>query len=279
MTTLNPIAATGFTAADSYDAHRPSYHPAAVSFLISSLGLPESPKILELASGTGKFTELLVPLFSESGKIVAVEPHDAMADVLREKKLPVEVKKGSAVDIPVEDGWADTVITAQAFHWFATTEALTSIARVLNPSGPGTLGLIWNVEDYNQSRIFECETAWESSMRDLNWQYTTDDALRFKDGLWRCVFAAGNDQPFNPVEERLFREVFWVGREGLWERLNTLSNIAIQGEKEKEELRTKFDRILDNAGDLERNDKDEFAVHSTCVIAWTALKGAEKTQE
>ena len=113
MLPLNPIATTGFTSADSYDSHRPSYHPITVSFLISCLGLPESPKILELAPGTGKFTELLAPLFGESGEIIAVEPHDAMADVLREKKLPVEVKKGSAVDIPVEDRWADTVVAAQ----------------------------------------------------------------------------------------------------------------------------------------------------------------------
>jgi len=70
-------------------------------------------------------------------------------------------------------------------------------------------------------------------MRDLNWQFTNDDAPRFKDGMWRCVFAAGNKQPFKAVEEKLFREVFWLDREGLWKRFNTLSNIANQGEKEK----------------------------------------------
>lgn len=95
------------------------------------------------------------------------------------------------------------------------------------------LGLIWNVEDYNQSRTFECETAWESSMRDLNWQFTNDNAPRFKDGLWRCVFAPGNEHPFDAVKERLFREIFWEDREGLWKRFNTLSYIANQGEKEK----------------------------------------------
>jgi len=112
MSSLNPIAATGFTAADSYDAHRPSYHPVAVSFLLSRLGLPaESPRLVELACGTGKFTELLAPVVA--GRIIAVEPHDSMADVLRRKDLPVEVRKGSAVDIPVEDGWADAVVAAQ----------------------------------------------------------------------------------------------------------------------------------------------------------------------
>jgi len=39
----------------------------------------------------------------------------------------------------------DAVVCAQAFHWFATREALAEIRRVLQPGG--MLGLIWNVRD------------------------------------------------------------------------------------------------------------------------------------
>jgi hypothetical protein len=91
----------------------------------------------------------------------------------------------------------------------------------------GSLGFIWNVEDYNQARAFSCETAWESELRDLNWQYTTDTVPRFKDGKWKAVFDEEGEDGFRcPINEKLVRETCWLMRESLWKRLNTLSNIA-----------------------------------------------------
>lgn len=59
---MNESAQTGFSNASHYDAHRPSYPEEAVSKLLKHLGVADQPKaqIVELASGTGKFTELLV---------------------------------------------------------------------------------------------------------------------------------------------------------------------------------------------------------------------------
>ncbi|VVQ29829.1 putative methyltransferase [Pseudomonas fluorescens] len=45
----------------------------------------------------------------------------------------------------------DVEICAQAFHWFASTEALTEIARVLKPGGK--LGLVWNLRDSRASWV------------------------------------------------------------------------------------------------------------------------------
>jgi ubiquinone/menaquinone biosynthesis C-methylase UbiE len=115
---LNPIALAGFSSANSYDTHRPSYASDAVEHLLNSLGLADKPRsrILELAAGTGKFTELLA-CRNENFDIVAVEPHRDMLRVLSEKNFPagavVNVKEGNAVDIPVENEWADSFIVAQ----------------------------------------------------------------------------------------------------------------------------------------------------------------------
>jgi ubiquinone/menaquinone biosynthesis C-methylase UbiE len=57
----------------------------------------------------------------------------------------VDIRAGTATEIPVPDGVADAIIVAQAFHWFSTDEALTEFARVLKPGG--SLGLIWNFYD------------------------------------------------------------------------------------------------------------------------------------
>ena len=39
-----------------------------------------------------------------------------------------------------------------------------------------------------------------------------------------------------------------------------------------QELRQRFDAILENAKDLELNSDGKIGVHSTCVIAWTHSK-------
>lgn len=68
---------------------------------------------------------------------------------LEGKALPgVTVKEASAEDLRganVPEEWADGVVVAQAFHWFATEQALGEIHRVLKPGG--VLGMIWNIDD------------------------------------------------------------------------------------------------------------------------------------
>jgi SAM-dependent methyltransferase len=114
--TLNPKAQTGFQNASAYDTHRPSYPPEAVDKLLTYLGVKNTnkAKIIDIGSGTGKFTELLVGR-DEAYEIVAVEPHEGMREVLVSKRLGerVQVVDGNAGSIPLEDGWGDAVVAAQ----------------------------------------------------------------------------------------------------------------------------------------------------------------------
>lgn len=113
--TIHQAATTGFNNAQAYDTHRPSYPPAAVQALLAHLDLVGRPgaRIVDLAAGTGKFTEALAAR-DEKFEIMAVEPLGPMRDALREKRLPgVSVEEGAAADMPVGDGWADGVVVAQ----------------------------------------------------------------------------------------------------------------------------------------------------------------------
>jgi hypothetical protein len=118
MTSTNnlPSAATdGFRDSAAYDAHRPSYPPLAVETFLNRLNLSgmSDARIVEIASGTGKFTELLS---KQPGRFLvkAVEPHGAMRQKLVEKDLPaVEVIDGSASKMPIEEEWGDACIAAQ----------------------------------------------------------------------------------------------------------------------------------------------------------------------
>jgi SAM-dependent methyltransferase len=126
---LHPGAQSGFQAASSYDAHRPSYPPEAFQKLLEVTNLLPSQYaqktkrvVLDLAAGTGKMTVLLAShrdslRSSESDldiDLVAVEPHEDMRKELERKELPeVKVLVGTADDLPFKPNSLDVVIAAQ----------------------------------------------------------------------------------------------------------------------------------------------------------------------
>lgn len=119
---LAHTAAEGFKDAGAYDAHRPAYPAEAVQRLLEHMRLADRAhaRVVEVAAGTGKFTEALAARH-EGFEVVAVEPHAAMRRALEAKALRgVSVRDGTAEDMAlagVGDGWGDGCIAAQSFHW------------------------------------------------------------------------------------------------------------------------------------------------------------------
>lgn len=109
-------AAAGFQKAAHYDLNRPSYVKEAVDQLLTHLKVASqtNARIVDLASGTGKFTELIAAR-PERYDIKAIEPHNDMRVVLAKKDLGarVSVLNGDAGKMPVEEGWADALVAAQ----------------------------------------------------------------------------------------------------------------------------------------------------------------------
>ena len=143
MTKIHPVAAKGFTAgAVNYVEGRPEYPPEIEEWLTQDLGLSAGKTALDLGAGTGKFSPRLL---ATRATVIAVEPVQAMLDQLIRQYPGVEARSGTAEAIPIEDASVDAVVCAQAFHWFATREALHEIRRVLKPGG--AFGLVWNLRD------------------------------------------------------------------------------------------------------------------------------------
>jgi ubiquinone/menaquinone biosynthesis C-methylase UbiE len=69
-------------------------------------------RVVDLGSGTGKFTELLVAR-PEKFEVLAIEPHEGMRAALMKKDLGIKVLNGNAEDMPIEEGWGDALIAAQ----------------------------------------------------------------------------------------------------------------------------------------------------------------------
>ncbi|KAI1105527.1 S-adenosyl-L-methionine-dependent methyltransferase [Jackrogersella minutella] len=279
-----PVAAEeGFKDAASYDAYRPSYPHEAVETFLTRLKIAQQPgaKIVEIASGTGKFTEPLAHR-AEMFIVKAVEPHHTMREKLVQKDLPgIEVIDGKAEKMPVEDEWGDACIAAQAFHWFATPESLKEIHRVLKPGA--VFGAIWNVEDYNKPQSWPATTKWEQKLNDFI--SSLDDGLpRFRHQKWKEVF----DQqlpatPFQalkdtftnrlprfslPLGEDSVKWTVWLTEEALSLRLKTLSQIAVLKGGEREVWDKVFREALEG-DDVEKNDKGDIAVHGITFFTWT----------
>lgn len=123
---------------EEYDRFRPGFPDAAAAEILPS----RVSTVLDLGAGTGKFTELL---FTRADRVIAVEPSEAMLDVLRAKLPETEAIVAGAESIPLPDSSVDAITVAQAFHWFDRDPAGAEISRVLVPGG--TLGLLWNHSD------------------------------------------------------------------------------------------------------------------------------------
>ena len=122
--------------ADDYERGRPGWPPDVVDVP----GLLPTATVLDLGAGTGKLTRLLVPAF---GRVVAVEPAEAMRRILETLCPEAESLPGTAHEIPLADASVEAVFAAQAFHWFEDERAVAEIARVLRPRG--ALVLMWNL--------------------------------------------------------------------------------------------------------------------------------------
>lgn len=114
---LNARAQKGFAKSHAYDQHRPSYSASSVQFLLEQTRVSgrKHARVVDLAAGTGKFTELLAGRDEEEFEILAVEPHEQMREVLASKQLKgVTVMEGMAHDMSgIEDESVDAVFAAQ----------------------------------------------------------------------------------------------------------------------------------------------------------------------
>jgi len=188
MTNIHPVAAEGFQAgAAAYVAGRPDYPPEIETWLTQDLGLSSGKTALDLAAGTGKFSPRLL---ATGAVVIAVEPVRAMLNELTRRYPGIDARSGSAEHIPLDDASVDAVVCAQAFHWFATSEALREIHRVLKPGG--ALGLVWNVRDDS--------VPWVAALSRIMQTYE-GDAPRFHSQKWRSVFPA---EGFGPLREKRF---------------------------------------------------------------------------
>ena len=114
-------------------------------------------------------------------------------------------------ELPLEDGSADAVIAASAFHWFDPERALPEIHRVLRPGGGlATVGNGRDLDDPLQQEIQAIVGAYVPADGELlSWLEVVEES-----------------RLFGPLEEFSTTHEQWFDAEGLAERMGTVSYVA-----------------------------------------------------
>ncbi|WP_236196862.1 class I SAM-dependent methyltransferase [Pseudomonas glycinae] len=226
---VHHAAASGYkTAADTYVKGRPDYPPAVSDWLTGTLGLDGHKTVIDLGAGTGKFTGRLV---TTGAQVIAVEPVAQMLEKLSLAWPQVLAVSGTATDLPLPDASVDAVVCAQAFHWFASTEALDEIARVLKPGGK--LGLIWNLRD---TRI-----DWVPKL-DAIVNALEGDTPRFYTGEWRKAFPHPG---FGPLQAQHFQHGHTGSPEDvIFNRVRSTSFIAALSDQQRAKIDEQIAQLI-----------------------------------
>ncbi len=213
--------------AGAYDLGRPSYPPEAVAWLVGS----RRSDVLELGAGTGKLTEQLRAL---GHRVLATDPLEPMLRRLVGRFPDVPAAVASAERIPMRARSVDTVVGAQAFHWFDPARALPEIARVLRPGG--RLALTWNLRD---DRV-----PWVRRLGELIGPAPDQG----QGGDVDPTHALLSSHLFGYVETATFR--FWqpLDRARLRALVSSRSGVATLGADDREALLARVDELYDGYG-------------------------------
>jgi len=216
--------------AEAYERGRPGYPPAAIRHLGRVLHLGPGRTVVDVGSGTGKFTRALAPLGAAR---VAVEPTRGMREVFRRVVPGVPVVDGTAEEMPLPDGFADAVVCAQAFHWFRIPATVHEFARVLRPGGG--VGLVWNTRD---DRV-----AWSRRISEISDRYHRKERAREHWPRWKSAF--GDPQlPFGPLHRRTFPTAQVAPVATFVDRVLSISSVAVQDAAERRRVAEEVREIL-----------------------------------
>jgi SAM-dependent methyltransferase len=248
---IHPAAAAGFgAAADAYERGRPDFPADAVAFLEETLDLRPGRTVLDLGAGTGKLTRMLV---SSGARLLALEPVQAMREVLEHLVPDAELVAGVAEAIPLADAAIDAAVAAQAFHWFDVRAAVAELHRTLIAEGP--LALVWNVRDQR--------TTWVAGMTRIIEPYRADTPTHATHA-WRAAFEEAT--LFSPLELRSFPFEQRLTVDGAVDRVLSISFIAELGEANRANVAEEVRALL--SSDPETRGRDEVVLPYRTDVWW-----------
>jgi SAM-dependent methyltransferase len=115
-----------------YARVRPPYPAAVGELLLEAHGGERFACAVDLGCGTGLSLDVLAAIADE---VIGVEPADAMRREAEARHPGVCLVRAGAAETGLEDGCAELVTIAAAFHWMDPRAVLAECARLLLPGG------------------------------------------------------------------------------------------------------------------------------------------------
>jgi SAM-dependent methyltransferase len=132
--TREPLRRTFDSAADLYEAARPSYPDELFDDLVELAGLDPGDRLLEIGCATGKATR---PLLERGFSVVCVEMGAQLTERARRSLagLQLEIHVAPFEEWEAEPGAFDLVYAATAWHWADPSVRYRKTHRLLRPGG------------------------------------------------------------------------------------------------------------------------------------------------
>jgi SAM-dependent methyltransferase len=219
-------------AALDYHRGRPRWPEVVVE--VATAGLARDDRVVDLGAGTGQLTQALVRRFIQ---VTAIEPLADLRQLLHAELPDVDLREGVAESLPLDDGSAEAIFVAEAFHWFDWQRALAEASRVLTEGG--RLVLLWDVP------VGPWEPDIGDGVRDVVRAAIRSGGepgeSRYLRGEWRRAFERS---AFEPLEEQQIEYVFESSQDGLIAYMLSTSSIAGLPEAERQALRDELRQRL-----------------------------------
>ena len=140
--------------ADNYQAYRPSYPDALLSYIHSKTS-GTGAVFADIGAGTGKMSECLLKI---GAAVYGVEPNEAMREEAVKKLSgnPAYVSvNGTAEATSLDADFVDAIVCAEAYHWFDNENSRLEFKRILKQGG--YVFLVWNL--FSEKNPYGQETA------------------------------------------------------------------------------------------------------------------------
>lgn len=122
-------------AAEAYDRHVGRYGDELGAALVRAAGVQAGWRVLDIGSGPGALTRALVGLIGP-GNVAAVDPSEQFIEALRERLPGVDVRQGSAEELPFADGEFDAALAQLVVNFMRDPETgMREMRRVVRPGG------------------------------------------------------------------------------------------------------------------------------------------------
>ena len=140
--------------ANRYDRRWSFYVNTTIQKTLDRLEIASKERILDLGCGTGTLIEHLLQMFPEA-EVVGIDVSEEMLKVAKQKlSESVELKLGSADNLPFPNNSFDVIVSTSVFHYFRDPiRVLQEVKRVLKPYG--RLVITDWCHDYLTCRIYD----------------------------------------------------------------------------------------------------------------------------